>query len=88
MDSLIEKVVFGNCSSDFDDLLGECKEDFYSSEEPTVFVGISLSECEEGLMIKARHSCQNKQQLLAALQGAINLYFAKHPQEDENGRPA
>jgi hypothetical protein len=82
MESLIDDISFAECSTDIDGILSECKVD-YESTGANVFVGISLAECEEGLQIRARHSCKTDEQLMIALQGAINLYFSKHPQEDD-----
>ena len=82
MESLIDDTTFGECSMDIDELLAECKQD-YEEDNAVCFVGICLSECDAGLVIKARNSCVDHDQLMTALQGAINLYFAEHPQEDE-----
>jgi len=82
MESLIDNATFLEASDTFCGLVEECEEDYYSDPN-SVFVGICLSECEDGLVIKARHSCQSNEQLMAALQGTINLFFANHPKEEE-----
>ncbi len=82
MDSLIDDVKFSSSSLDIEDILNECRED-YNSKKDSFFVGISISECNEGVNIKARHSCESKDQLMIALQGAINLFFASDSEGDK-----
>jgi len=82
MDSLVQSVEFGNSSKDINELLKECRAD-YDSQKDSRFVGICISECDEGYSIKGRNNVKNKDELMIALQGAINLFFAEHPQEDD-----
>lgn len=79
-DSLIDNVEFSDSSTEIIDLLNECKSDFDSGNE-SMFIGISISQLPEGYSIKARHSGLNKEQLMIALNGAIDLFFKDHKED-------